>query len=567
MTPGAVPDGSGAKPLVICGGPIHTADQGGSIAEAVALQNGRILSIGRTTDVLAAAGPNHQKFELNGQSVIPGLIDGHAHLDREGLKSVWPSLAGVRSIDDLLDRIRDLVAAAAPGEWIVTMPIGLPPDYGGMPALLAEERWPNRWDLDRVAPNNPVYIRPIWGYWRNTPPLVSIANSCALRICNVTRETRPPADGITLERDGSGELTGVFFEQTMMPVVELTLLRNAPHFSLPQRISALAKSMRAYNAVGTTAVFEGHGVAPQVIAAYQGLAGTSAQTVRATLVFSAPWSTSTAPISEMLSSWCRWLAGHGLGDNWLTVHGLFAEEGKEPSQEPRAAALPQTGWAGFCYNSALPRHSLRELLLEAARNKIRVATIWPQVAELFQEVHSQIPIDAQRWVWGHIGILDHAQIEIIRDLGLVVTTHTNRHIAKSGLAHLERLGPSQAHKIVPLRSLIDNGIPVSFGSDNLPPSLFHVLHDVVTRRVGNVEIAPDQRISRQEALRCATWGGAYLSLREAEFGSLEPGKCADLVILPRDLMGVNEPDIAMLSPDFTLVGGRPVYARNPAPLR
>ena len=431
MSADAAIDGSGARSLVISGGPIHLVDRADATVEAIAVNRGRVLSAGRLADVLAAAGADPQHLPLNGRCVIPGLIDGHAHLDREGLKSIWPSLAGVRSIGDILDRIRDLVKIAAPGEWIVTMPIGSPPNYSGMPDLLTENRWPNRGDLDRVAPDNPVYIRPIWGYWRNTLPLVSVANSYALRICNVTRGTRAPSDEVTLERDGAGELTGVFIENTAMPIVELTLLRRAPHFSLPQRISALAKSMHDYNAAGTTAVFEGHGVAPQVIAAYQSLAGTPAQTVRATLVFSAPWSTSTAPIADMVSGWCRWLSGRGLGDNWLAVHGLFAEEGRAPSDEPRASALPQTGWAGFCYDLALPRDSLHELLLEAARNKIRVATIWPQVAAFFRDVHRQIPIDGQRWVWGHIGLMNDDDIDMADDLGLVITTHTSRHIAKS----------------------------------------------------------------------------------------------------------------------------------------
>ena len=111
---------------------------------------------------------------------MPGLFDGHAHMDREGLKLKWPSLAGARSIDDILQIVDGLARRAAPGEWIVTMPIGEPPLYEGVPDTLAEKRWPTRHDLDRVAPDHPVYIRAIWGHWRNTLPLVSIANTRAL---------------------------------------------------------------------------------------------------------------------------------------------------------------------------------------------------------------------------------------------------------------------------------------------------------------------------------------------------------------------------------------------------
>ena len=100
---------------------------------------------------------------------MPGLIDGHAHMDREGLKGVFPSLGKVRSIKDIQDRIAELARASRPGEWIVTMPIGDPPYYFDMPDLLTEKRWPTRQELDDAAPNNPVFIRSIWGFWRHTP--------------------------------------------------------------------------------------------------------------------------------------------------------------------------------------------------------------------------------------------------------------------------------------------------------------------------------------------------------------------------------------------------------------
>src|SRR5262245_63599007 len=98
-------------------------------------------------------------IDLKGKVVIPGLIDGHAHMDREGLKGVYSSLAGARSIRDIQDRIAELARSAQPGEWIVTMPIGDPPSYWDVPESLAERRWPVRQELDAAAPNNPVFIR------------------------------------------------------------------------------------------------------------------------------------------------------------------------------------------------------------------------------------------------------------------------------------------------------------------------------------------------------------------------------------------------------------------------
>src|SRR5262249_8426789 len=152
--------------------------------------------------------------------VIPGLTDAHAHLDREGLKLVYPSLAHCRSIVEIQNVIRRLAAARPPGEWIVTMPVGGPPFYIDPPSSLSEKRWPTRADLDAAAPDHPVYIRGIWGYW-NRPPVHSIANSAALRATGISRATAAPS-GIEIARDATGEPTGLFIEHNLIQIVEFT---------------------------------------------------------------------------------------------------------------------------------------------------------------------------------------------------------------------------------------------------------------------------------------------------------------------------------------------------------
>ena len=205
-------------------------------------------------------------------------------MDREGLKLRWPSLAAARSIDDILEIVEAEVRRTPPGEWIVTMPIGEPPMYEGVPGNLAENRWPTRHDLDRVAPDHPVYIRAIWGHWRNTLPLVSIANTRALERAGIGRDTRPPAPSIEIERDAHGDPTGVLVEQTYKPLVEHTLMAVAPRFTLADRVAGLAESMRIYNRCGTTSVFEGHGISNEVLAAYQALRERGRPSVRAHLL-------------------------------------------------------------------------------------------------------------------------------------------------------------------------------------------------------------------------------------------------------------------------------------------
>jgi hypothetical protein len=166
--------------LILRDAKVITVDGNFRIAEAVAVRGATIAAVGAEGDVMGLAGPDTRIIECEGRAVMPGMTDGHAHMDREGLKEALPSLSGCHSVDDIVERIAALAAQAEPGAWIVTMPVGEPPIYEGVPESLAEKCFPDRWDLDRAAPDNPVYIRSIWGPWRHRPPLVSIANSSAL---------------------------------------------------------------------------------------------------------------------------------------------------------------------------------------------------------------------------------------------------------------------------------------------------------------------------------------------------------------------------------------------------
>jgi hypothetical protein len=566
-----------AADLVFHGGRVLTLDQRSTVAEAVAIAGEGILAVGRDADVLPLARPGARRLDLRGRTVIPGLIDAHAHLDREGLKGLYPSLAGATSIDEVLQRIEALARDTEPGAWIVTMPIGEPPEYLDVPNNLRERRFPTRWELDRVSPRHPVYIRALWGYWRHTLPLVSIANSEALRRAAITAETLPPWGGIQIDKVWStGEPNGIFVEWTYMPVVELTLMAGAPRFTHAQRVEALRASMRIYNATGTTSVFEGHGIADEVRAVYHEVAGARDMTVRAHLMMSPSWGfggpalwgphvqqTSAKPPTEQVAAWASTLGGRGTGDAWLRVGGLFAEAGVTADNLVRARAWPYTGWAGFAYDAGLPREQLRDVLVAAARHDVRVGGIQRDLLDLYAEVDTIVSLRDRRWVLEHISVLTDDEIHRIRDLGLVVTTHTNSHIGKQGEIHRTRVGPGAEDTIVPLRKLRDTGVTVALATDNVPTSLFNPIAQTVTRldRYARRAIAPSQRLTREEALRAATTAGAWLTFEEGEKGTLEPGKLADLAVLSADPLAVDEARIAEIVADVTVVGGRVVFER------
>jgi len=553
--------------LVLFGGNIVTLDPALHVAEAVAVAGERVTEVGASTDVRGLAGEQTRLVDLRGRTVVPGLVDAHAHMDREGLKTLYPSLAGARSIDDVLQRIEVLVNAVAPGDWIVTMPLGDPPYYFDVPGNLREQRFPTRRDLDRVAPRNPVYIRSIWGYWRHTLPLVSIASSEALRLAGITRETVAPWDGISIEKDAVGEPTGVFVERTYIPVVELSLMASAPRFTHQDRVRGLRDSMKIYNATGTTSVVEGHGVADEVLRVYDETARRGDLTVRAHLAVSPSWGAATASasmIESRLAAWRSHIAGRGSGDAFLRVAGLVTESNPTPDALVRARAMPYTGWAGFSYDAALPRARIKDVLLASARAGIRILSMGSGLLDLYEEVDRIVPIRDRRWVIEHVGILTADEIARIRDLDIVLTTHTNRYLYKEGAAFRAQVGPDAEDTIVPLQRLKEAGVHVALATDNVPPSMFLPVWQAaarVDRATGRV-IGPAQRLSRADALRAATVEGAYVTFEEDQKGTIERGKLADLAVLSDDPLTCPEERLRDITAEMTIVGGRVVYERD-----
>jgi len=551
--------------LVLRKGKIITVDKDFTIAQAIAIAGERIVAVGADAEMAAHIAPTTRVVDLKGRAVIPGLVDGHAHMDREGLKSVYPPLGRVRSIRDIQDRIAELARNKRPGEWIVTMPIGDPPYYWDVPEILAEKRWPTRQELDAAAPDNPVFIRSIWGFWRHTPPLVSCANTEALRRAGIGRDTVSPVDTLKIEKDTNGDPTGVFFEQDMQPLAELIWFRNATGFSRADRARTLPLSAQAYHAYGTTSVFEEHGAATELIRAYKDSYRDGTLTMRTALVFSPNWkSAGGAPLEPFIEAWAGWLGEPALGDDWLKVTGLYVNINHTKADDLRAGTTSDTGWAGFNYDTGLPRERLKEVLLHCAANDIRAianANVTPGVIDLFEEVDRAIPLQGRRWVVGHISTLAPRDIERIARLGLVVTTHTNRYLYKEGHLLQRRLPAERQREITPLRDLLDAGVKVGLATDNVPVSMFWPIWQAVARTSNATQdrIAPEQAISRAEALRSATVDCAYITFDEGKKGSLEPGKLADLAVLSADPFSVEEAGLRDIAAAMTMVGGKAVY--------
>ena len=399
-----------AADWIFTNGRVLTLDPRRPVAAALAIQGESILTTGSTADVRRRRDRRTRVLDLRGATVIPGLVDTHAHLDREGLKLLYPSLARCRSIADIQALLRREATRRPAGEWIVTMPLGAPPFYLDQAGGLAEKRWPTRADLDAAAPDHPVYIRGIWGYW-NKPPVYSVANSMALARAGVTRDTEAPR-GVEILQDAAGEPTGLFVEHNLIQVLEFTLLKAAPRFTPADRRRALIESQRRYAARGVTAVYEGHGVAPEVLRVYREAHEQGRLALRCTLALSPTWADADEG-ERLIPDLAAWAGGRGTGDDRLRVAGLCLHYGGD-TEVARIlhASQPYTGWAGFVESANAPE-AYRRQAEAAARHGLRVSTLitrsLPEVLSVWETIARTAPIDHLRWVAVHLNVADAGQ--------------------------------------------------------------------------------------------------------------------------------------------------------------
>jgi predicted amidohydrolase YtcJ len=546
---------------ILQNGRVITLDRRRPAATALAIAAGRIVAVGGRADVRAWKQRRTRIVDLAHATVIPGLVDAHAHLDREGLKRIYPSLERCRSIADLLAVIHRLAVTRPKGQWITTMPLGAPPFYLDPPAGLVERRWPTRADLDAAAPDHPVYIRGIWGYW-NRPPVHSIANSLALTRAGITRHTVPP-HGVEIVRDATGEPTGLFVEHNPIQVIEFTLMKAVPRFTHGDRLRALRESQRRYAARGVTAVYEGHGVAPEVLRVYREAHERGQLVLRCSLAVSPTWGTVTEA-GHAIPELASWAGGGGAGDDHLRIAGICLHYGGDPEvARILHAGQPYTGWAGFVESANDPGDYVRQANL-AAQAGLRVSTLvtrcFPEVLDIWEDIATRTPIRGLRWVLVHLHVATDPQIARAARLGAVATTNPISYLWRSGAEELARAG-GEAERLSPHRSLVRLGVPFGIATDNKPANPWLAFRAAVERRdmTTGQALGSAERLSRRQALRALTMGGAWLTFAERERGVLAPGRAADLAVLDRDPLRVPCQELAETTARLTMVGGQIVH--------
>lgn len=553
--------------FVFRGGNVLPLDGQEGGATAIAIRGDRIAAVGDDVRIQPYVGSATKVVDLAGRTVIPGFNDAHAHMDREGLKLRRLSLVGCRTIAELLDRIANAAKTRKPGEWIVTMPVGEPPHFFDPLATIAEGRLPDRYELDRVAPDNPVYIQGVFGNW-GKPPGYSALNSRGLALNGLTRDTKPRYTGLDIQKDANGEPTGIIVENNPRPAVEFDLLRAVPRFSFEDRVEGIVDSMRIYNAVGTTSIYEGHGVSAQTLAAYRLLWESERLTVRTALVLSPTWADFTEA-TRICRDWLAFARGRGLGDEWLNVSGVhIAWGGNRVLADIARADLPNTGWSGFVEQANSPKE-FRDYCFLLAENDLRLNVIVSdqlhEIVPILEEVASRYPLASRRWVIQHVARSRLSDLQKLKSLGLMVTTIPVYFLWKGGHWYLN--DADGGNSVVPHRDLLDLGVPTATATDNIPYDPFFTLWAMTARqeRITRREIGAKQRISNEEALRMLTIAGAHVTFEEDRKGPLRPGNFADLAVLSADPTTVSPEELLAIRTSLTMVGGKIVHDADANP--
>lgn len=527
--------------LLLVNGKIWTGNAAQPTAEAVACRHGRIVAVGRTGDIRQLAGTGTQVVDLRGKLAVPGFNDAHLHFTQGGQHLASVQLRTARSQAEFRERIAGFAARLPKGRWITG---GEWDHENWKPAAL-----PTCQLIDAVTPDNPVLVSRLDGH-------MALANSLALKLAGITRETPDPPGG-AIVRDASGEPTGVLRDAAMGPVS-----RVIPGHSEEEIMEAIRAAMRYAARNGVTSV-QDMSASPETFRLYQKLLERGELTVR---IYGA----------QPLPSW-RKLADVGVragfGNDKLRF-GLmkgFADGSLGATTalffEPYLDSPNTTGLAA---SEMIPESRMLKAIRGAAAAGLQVGihAIGDKanhlILNMYEEAERAAGSNGQRFRIEHA---QHLRREDIPRFGKlrVVASMQPYHCIDDGRWAEKRIGAERAKGTYAFRTLLDTGAVLAFGSDwpVAPAEPLMGIYAAVTRRTRDdlhpAGWVPEQKIQVGEALRAYTMGSAYASFAENAKGSIEPGKLADIAVISDDILTINPADIEKARVLMTVFDGRIVY--------
>jgi predicted amidohydrolase YtcJ len=532
--------------LIVTNARIYTVDDTRPVVTSMAVRDGRIAFTGSAREAMALKGAATRVLDLGGRTVIPGMVDAHAHLLGLGEALRIVNLFGAKSYDEVIARVVARAKGVPPGQWIL--------GRGWDQNQWGDTRFPTHEALSRALPNNPVYLTRVDGH-------AGLANATAMRAANVTAATKDPSGG-KIQRTANGDPTGVFIDNAK-DLVERAIPSSTREETRAAIRAAIAESQH-WGLVG----LHDAGESRSTIDLMEEMAKAGEINFRLYVMIS----DDSAAIAHYFARGPQ----SGLYDNhlWIRTVKLYADG----ALGSRGAALLEP-YSDDATNKGLlvsaPAH-IQDVATRALRAGFQVAThaIGDRgnrlVLDAYEAALKVDPTADHRFRIEHAQILNHDDIPRFAELGVIPSMQAVHQTSDMYWAG-SRLGQGRLLGAYAWRSLLETGIVVPNGSDFPVEAVNPLLsfHSAVARQDAENWPAggwfPEQKMTREEALKSMTIWPAFAAFQESAMGSLTIGKLADFVILDRDIMTVADRDILGTNVVATYIGGKAVYERAAQP--
>jgi hypothetical protein len=527
--------------LVVTNGVIYTGDDRLGRVQALAVRDGVIIAVGTSAEIKHWVGPGTRVLDLKGSFAMAGFNDAHTHFGSGGQGLLAVNVEGARSLAEFQARIRARLAEFEPGEWVV--------GRGWDQSLWPENRMPTRADLDAVSTKHPMIFGRVDGH-------SAVANSLALTLAAITRDTPNPAGG-EIVRDPQGEPTGWLKENA-----EEMVWRLVPPPAPEQRKRGLLLAMEQAARWGVTSIQDNSSW--EDFLAFRQLKNEGKLTLRVT-----GWLNFRAPVGE-LDNLRR---EGGSSDPWLKTGAL---KGVTDGSGGSLSAAMLEPFATDASNRGILLYDPDELKNMAAE---REAAGFQLALHAIGDRANRIALDAfaaarqanQRRNTRHR--IEHAQfihrddVPRFRELGVVASVQPC-HVLSDLRWAPKILGPEREYEGYPYGSLAHAGAILAFGTD-FPVEPLHPLRNLYAAVAREFETGgpasgwlPDEKLSLENGIRAYTWGSAYAEFEEQRKGTLTPGRFADIVVLSQDITRVPPRELLQTDVLLTLVGGKVVYEKK-----
>ncbi|RAW45582.1 hypothetical protein DQW50_08520 [Halorubrum sp. 48-1-W] len=542
--------------IALIDGTVLTLDADGREAEALSARDGRIATVGSTDEVLDDVGPETAVVDLDGRAALPGFIDTHLHVPMGGARMVHVNCRSPpnESIADVQERIRERAEGTPDGEWIVCSGYNL-----GL-VWEAEDRHIDRWDIDEVAPDNPVQINSVGGHTG------SIYNSAALARAGIDRDTPDPEPPATIERDADGRPSGLVSEEAEIPLHEAI-----PDETRADRRANVERAIDRLLEWGVTTAHEAN-TTPEDLRIYQELEREGELPLRlGTMIQGDAGEDLGEEGIDLLSRLAETGVRTGFGSDRLFVVGVkYFMDGaftgrtaamRDPYEgEPVPEDSPQ-------YDGVLhidPEY-FAERVERAVEAGLRVCVhgqgdlAMDHILDAYEAVLD--PDEDHRFRIEHAGLTRPEHLERMADLGVCVSSSIS-FLGADVSRNWVYWGDERMDWTYAVAALQEHGIPTA-GNGDWPVATGDPrvgLRTAVTRETVTGEVVgPDQRVAVEDALRLYGPDAAYLGFNEDEKGTIEPGKLADVTVLSADPRAVEPAEITDLDVEYTVVDGEVVY--------